>query len=306
MTCLDAPHLKTGDDYRESLRRYSPEVYVRGRRVESVADEPLFAPGINAVALTYDDGRLVRGATRGDGAVVISRATCNNGLACDADRRPLTPGWTYETWARQRAAIRTLSFDVWKAGVTDRDNPDLWRQLDVQMRYRFGTTGAFEQQDPLREAEEIRLNASAVVDLSHAFLPTMLDAKHGAIINIASSAAFQPMPYFAVYAATKAFVYSFSDALNEEVRARGVHVMAVCPGPVDTAFFEATGAHNLRKKVPKGTMVSAQYIVDASLSGLNSRSRVVVPGGMTKLGAFASAITPRGMLMRVVGKIMRG
>jgi len=79
----------------------------------------------------------------GDGAVVISRATCNNGLACDADRRPLTPRWTYETWARQRAAIRTLSFDVWKQGVTDRDNPDLWRQLDVQMRYRFGTTGAF-------------------------------------------------------------------------------------------------------------------------------------------------------------------
>lgn len=170
----------------------------------------------------------------------------------------------------------------------------------------FGTQGAFEKQDAAREAEEIRLNASAVVDLSHAFLPAMLDARHGAIINIASSAAFQPMPYFAVYAATKAFVYSFSDALNEEVRARGVHVMAVCPGPVDTAFFEATGAHNLRKKVPKGSMVSAQYIVDASLAGLSSRSRVVVPGSMTKVGALASAITPRGLLTRVVGTIMRG
>lgn len=170
----------------------------------------------------------------------------------------------------------------------------------------FGTQGAFEKQDAAREAEEIRLNASAVVDLSHAFLPPMLEARHGAIINIASSAAFQPMPYFAVYAATKAFVYSFSDALNEEVRARGVHVMAVCPGPVDTAFFEATGVHNLRKKVPKGSMVSAQFIVDASLSGLASRSRVVVPGGMTKLGALASALTPRGMLTRVVGKVMRG
>lgn len=170
----------------------------------------------------------------------------------------------------------------------------------------FGTQGAFEQQDAAREAEEIRLNASAVVDLSHAFLPPMLDARHGAIINIASSAAFQPMPFFAVYAATKAFVYSFSDALNEELRGRGVHVMSVCPGPVDTAFFEATGAHNLRKKVPKGSMVSAQYIVDASLAGLASRSRVVVPGGMTKIAALATAVTPRGVVTRLVGRIMRG
>lgn len=79
----------------------------------------------------------------GDGAVVISRATCNGGVACDADRRPLTTAWSYDTWARQRAALRIVSFDVWKQGVTDRDNADLWRQLDVQMRYRFGSTGAF-------------------------------------------------------------------------------------------------------------------------------------------------------------------
>lgn len=169
----------------------------------------------------------------------------------------------------------------------------------------FGTTGAFEKQDPAREAEEIRLNASAVVDLSHAFLPPMLDAKRGAIINVASSAAFQPMPYFAVYAATKAFVYSFSDALWAEVRDRGVHVMAVCPGPVDTAFFEATGVHNLRKKVPKGSMVTAQFVVDAALDGLDARQRLVVPGGMTKIGAAASSVIPRSILTRVVGRLMR-
>jgi Family of unknown function (DUF6209) len=100
----------------------------------------------------------------GDGAVVISRATCNNGLACDTDRRPLTTPWTYETWARQRAAIRTVSFDVWKAGVTDRDNPDLWRQLDVQMRYRFGSTGAFATRYVSFE-RRIGNNARYTVDL---------------------------------------------------------------------------------------------------------------------------------------------
>ena len=100
----------------------------------------------------------------GDGAVVISRATCGNGLACDSDRRAITTPWTYETWARQRAAIRTVSFDVWKQGVTDRDNPDLWRQLDVQMRYRFGTTGAFAMRYVSFE-RRVGNNARYTVDL---------------------------------------------------------------------------------------------------------------------------------------------
>jgi len=100
----------------------------------------------------------------GDGAVVISRATCGNGLACDADRRAITSQWTYETWARQRAAIRVVTFDVWKQGVTDRDNPDLWRQLDVQLRYRFGRTGAFAMRHVNFE-RRVGNNARYAVDL---------------------------------------------------------------------------------------------------------------------------------------------
>ena len=170
----------------------------------------------------------------------------------------------------------------------------------------FGTVGRFETQDAGREAEEVRLNCSAVVDLAHAFLPAMLEARHGAIVNIASSAAFQPMPFMSVYAATKAFVYSFSDGLREEVRGRGVKVLAVCPGPVDTAFFDATGSHHLRAKVPKGTMVSAQFVVDRALDGLAAGSRVVVPGGIMKLSAAAGSVLPRGLMTRVLGRLMRG
>lgn len=170
----------------------------------------------------------------------------------------------------------------------------------------FGTVGRFESQDAGREAEEIRLNCSAVVDLAHAFLPAMLEAKRGAIVNIASSAAFQPMPFMSVYAATKAFVYSFSDGLREEVRNRGVTVVAVCPGPVDTAFFDATGSHHLRSKVPKGTMVTAQQVVDESLAGLEAGSRVVVPGGLMKLSAAAGSAMPRGLMTRMLGRLMRG
>jgi hypothetical protein len=81
----------------------------------------------------------------GNGVSVIARQTCDAG-PCDSDRRPLAQGFRYDTWARQRAAIRVLSFDVWKAGVTDRDNPSLWQELDVQLRYRFGSTGEFARQ----------------------------------------------------------------------------------------------------------------------------------------------------------------
>lgn len=165
----------------------------------------------------------------------------------------------------------------------------------------FGTVGAFAGQDPAREQEEIRLNAGAVVDLAHAFLPDMLAAGHGAIVNIASAAGFQPMPYMTVYSATKAFVCQFSDSLWAECRGRGVHVMAVCPGPVDTPFFDATGAHGLRAAIPRWVMLSAAQVGDATLRGLARRRRLVLPGGINKASAAFGRLLPRGL----VGLAMR-
>jgi len=169
----------------------------------------------------------------------------------------------------------------------------------------FGTTGPFETLDPGREQEEIRLNTGAVVDLSRSFLPPMLRAGSGAIINVASMAAFQPLPYMAVYGATKAFVWSFSDALWGECRGRGVHVMAVCPGPVDTAFFEATGDAHLRDTVPKGSVVSAQTVVDETLRGLRRRNRLVIPGALSKASSVFTRLAPRPLLTLAVGKFMK-
>lgn len=169
----------------------------------------------------------------------------------------------------------------------------------------FGTVGAFHQQNADREADEIALNCGAVVDLSHAFLPAMVAAGHGAIINIASSAAFQPMPTMAVYAATKAFVWSFSDALREEYRSRGVQVMSVCPGPVDTPFFEATGHSQMRDLIPKGSMTTADAVVAATLAGLRAGRGRVIPGGLMKASAALTALLPRALVVRAVGRMMR-
>lgn len=253
---------------------------------------------------------LITGASSGIGATfatTLARSGCDLILVARSEDklRALAGELTRETGRN----IQVIAADLSKpeCGATLKKAVDaLEMSVDLLINNAgFGTTGAFEKQDAAREAEEIRLNVSAVVDLAHAFLPAMLEGGNGAIINIASSAAFQPMPYFAVYAATKAFVYSFSDALREELRGRGVHVMAVCPGPVDTGFFEATGAHNLRKKVPAGTMLSAEAVVDATLDGLAAQNRLVVPGTMMKFSAAASAVLPRALMTRIVGRLMK-
>jgi short-subunit dehydrogenase len=169
----------------------------------------------------------------------------------------------------------------------------------------FGTVGSFVKQDAERERQEILLNAAAVVDLSHAFLPAMLARKRGAIMNIASMAAFQPLPYMSVYAATKAFVLSFSQGLRGEVRSKGVQVLAVCPGPVDTPFFEATGSAGLRKTVPKASLVTTDDVVREALRALKAGRSVVVPGLAFKMAALSTKFVPRDLLAAMTARFMK-
>lgn len=169
----------------------------------------------------------------------------------------------------------------------------------------FGTVGSFVKQEPERERQEILLNAAAVVDMAHAFLPGMLQRKQGGIINVASAAAFQPLPFMAVYAATKAFVLSFSHALRGEVRSKGITVTALCPGPVDTPFFEATGVDKLRDTVPRGMMVTAERVVSDCLKAFKAGKAVCIPGTATKLMAAAGHLTPRGLLARFTAKAIK-
>ena len=169
----------------------------------------------------------------------------------------------------------------------------------------FGTSGSFYKLDAARERQEILLNAAGVVDMSRAFLPAMVEERRGAIVNVASMAAFQPMPYMAVYAATKAFVLAFSEGLRGEVAGKGIDVLCVCPGPVDTPFFEATGNPKLRNTVPKFTMMTAEDVVTSSLRALKAGQSVVVPGVGNKLLAATTRLTPHWLLVPVMSRIMK-
>lgn len=166
----------------------------------------------------------------------------------------------------------------------------------------FGAAGAFHKVTPQRHQEMIALNMSAVVDLTHAFLPGMVQRGAGGIINLASAAAFQPIPFMSVYAASKAFVLALSEGLNVEYRNKGIRVVAVCPGPVNTPFFEATGSAELRARIPVAMMMTADAVVRDALKALKSGRAVVVPGSLNKLMTTFPRFVPRDWVAKAVGR----
>lgn len=159
----------------------------------------------------------------------------------------------------------------------------------------FGTYGAFETLDAEREQEEIRLNVATLVDLTHSFLPLMLARRQGTIINVASLAAFQPIPYMAVYAASKAFVLSFSEALWGEYRTRGVRILAVSPGETATEFFRVVGD----EYVAPTNMETPEQVVQVALRAIEQGRSSVVSGRQNAVLANASRFFPRGLGVRL-------
>jgi short-subunit dehydrogenase len=168
----------------------------------------------------------------------------------------------------------------------------------------FGTSGPFLEHEPERDAEQIRLNCEAVVTLSHAFLPGMRDRRRGGIINVASSAGFQPIPYESVYAATKAFVISFTDALHTELRGSGVRVMSVNPGPVPTEWQRVAGYEEGRAGVVPG-QISAEQVVSESLEAWDRGRRSIIPGRTIRWFIRATQPSPRAIQLRVTERMYR-
>jgi uncharacterized protein len=158
----------------------------------------------------------------------------------------------------------------------------------------FGTSGVFHTLPPERESEQVTLNALALMELTHAALPGMVERGAGAVLNIASIAGFQPMPYMAVYSATKAFVQTFSEAVHEELHGTGVSVTVLCPGPVPTEWAEIANAE--RFSVPLA-QVSPHDVAEAAIGGMLAGKRSVVPGIVPKVVSTGGRFAPRSLLL---------
>jgi uncharacterized protein len=168
----------------------------------------------------------------------------------------------------------------------------------------FGLQGEFAQLDRARQLEMVALNVTAVTDLAHRYVGPMIERGRGAIINVASIAAFQPVPHLGVYAATKAYVLIFSEALEEEVRDTGVRVVALCPGPVATEFQAVSGT-SIKGLRGRFTAVSPERCVDEALAGLDEGRGVVVPGLPNRLLTATVGFFPRRAVTRVAGAAYR-
>ena len=168
----------------------------------------------------------------------------------------------------------------------------------------FGSYGPFVEADPDRETEEVAVDVSAVIALARAFLPGMVARGSGGILNVASTIAFQPGPYQAVYGASKAFVLSFSQALWAEARAAGVAVTALCPGPTRTGFTGALGADVSHTAIYR-KLGEPEPVIKAGLRGLDKGRAVVLSGLKNKLIAASGRFTPREWLARVSARLLR-
>ncbi|MEA5577398.1 SDR family oxidoreductase [Anabaena sp. UHCC 0451] len=166
----------------------------------------------------------------------------------------------------------------------------------------FGDYGEFAERDGERQLKMIQLNIMALVDLTHKFLPLMRQRRSGSIINVSSIAGFQPMPYISIYAATKAFVLSFSEAIWAENKDYGVKVLVVCPGPTETDFFtEAKFPESLAN--PNNKIATPEQVVQDALQGLEKGDSTVVSGGLgNQIIVNMHRFLPRESLVSAIAK----
>ena len=157
----------------------------------------------------------------------------------------------------------------------------------------------FAQLPVERQLEMVQLNVATLTRLTRLFLPDMIARRRGGILNVASTAAFQPGPHMAVYYASKAFVLSFSEALSEELAGTGVTVTALCPGPTATGFGEA--AQMRRTSLFRLLTMSASSVAEAGHRGFRRGRAVVIPGVRNRLLALAVRLVPRRLSRRIVG-----
>jgi len=207
--------------------------------------------------------------------------------------------------ARSLGKARAVAIDLSKANATAKLLADLQangEQVEILVNNAgFGLIGRFAELDAKRQRQMIDLNVATLTDLCRAIAPRLVGRKSGAILNVASTAAFQPGPNMAVYFATKAYVLSFTEALHEELKPHGVKVSCLCPGPTRTEFGEVAGFGG------SGTFdrvaMDAPAVVAAGLRGLDRNRAVVVPGLVNKIGAASTRFAPRSVVRRIAGAI---
>ena len=256
---------------------------------------------------------------RDDGTALITGAS--SGIGAEFARELASRGVGVTLVARREERLRDLAAELTEAhGVRaeviglDLGTENARRGLPGRLERKglevdvlvnnagFGYNGDFSESDPARQVELVELNCVAVVDLTGRFLPGMVSRGSGAIVNVASTAAFQPLPKSATYAASKAFVLSLSEALHSELDGTGVTVTAVCPGPVKTEFTEVAGIRG-EEQLPGVFWTPADQIARDAVKAVATGKRTIVPGKLNQAGSIIGRHTPRGLSLPITKRV---
>ena len=251
---------------------------------------------------------LVTGASSGIGAdIARSLARRGHGVVLVARRSDRLEQLADELTAGHRIRAETLVCDL--SDEADRarmleELAELGLTVEVLVNNAgFGSGGTFQELDPERELQMVKLNVEAVADLCGRFVPAMVRAGRGAVLNVASIAAFQPIPRQATYSATKAFVVTFTDALHADLSGTGVTATSVCPGPVKTEFPDAAGIEEAAEGLPGIFWTESPDVAEEAVNALERGRRLVVPGKLNRVTALGGQHAPRGLLLSLGSRL---
>ena len=244
---------------------------------------------------------LITGASSGIGADIARElAGRGHGVALVARREERLAKLADELRQAHGVRAETIASDVSDQSARTELIAELERRgVTVEVLVNnagFGTGGLFHRLDAAREAEMVRTNCEAIVHLCGEYVPKMVGRGRGAILNVASTVAFQPLPKQATYSASKAFVLHFTEALDSDLDATGVNATALCPGPVATEFGEVAGL-GVFERLPDFALADSPEVAQAAVAGLERERRVVIPGALNVATAYGGRFTPRSLLL---------
>jgi short-subunit dehydrogenase len=253
---------------------------------------------------------LVTGASSGIGAAIAKElASRGYSIALTARREERLRSLATDLTTEHGVAAEAIACDLGDTAERERLADELrGRGRTVELLVNnagFGHQADFATSPRERMVEMVRLNVEAVVDLTSRFVGPMVERGRGSVINIASTASFQPLPGSAVYAASKSFVLSFSEAIRTELRGSGVTVTAVCPGPVRTEFTDVAGFPGVEDRTPGAVWMSPEDVARHAVDGAVHDRRVVVPGALNRAGALAGQHSPRAFALPLLNRFWR-